>query len=460
MKFNRIISKILLETLQHPTTFGKSSYTQDPEESLATLQKAYDFLKNYDMAKYNHKLPIGQNKEDRNIIDAVESITVIMRDSKLNTYRLGNKNVNREQLAKDVIRLASRFGQTDFTAAPKNHELLAAMGPIETRKKVNTKKGCYMVTTAGNSDLDGNPIQIGTALKGSDYRLSTFVDSKSIKNYGGIPKLHECYLELFNIVGLRWQPYRRSSKGAERLRGVEDMKEEPIYWWGENCLPYRSLITTLNGIVRKVPRPGDEDNQDPKGGIQWTTDRIAGLEKPRPFSIIGDQKLAGAVHGEPVEGVFNYGKSLAEIKNKMESSDFDPIRKEHDEIQDLKKRAKDGDEDALQILDDALERHKKYEQLVESGNSKEIIRIYKERASKYFSVYNDPNKFKINARRPPLVEETKPDDAWPYFHIFQKNPANKKYKLVPTNAQRKYEFLYPRNIGEIANIFYKDKTEE
>jgi hypothetical protein len=456
MKFDRLVKKILLEDLYHHDTFGDSSYIKNPEEALKTLNVAYKFLKNYNAANYDHT--ISDNPENEKICNAVEVVTVIIKDSNLDTYIIDGKNMDQTTLAKNVIKLASRFGQTEFpqpTAEEdeENARRKAALGGIETRRKSKTIKGPYIVGAGNYPDLEGNAIPNGTQLSGSDYRLCIFAKSgPQLRSHGGIAKIQECYKYLFSIVGLRYQPYNKADEAAERLQDFNNLQYETLYWWGENSLPFRSLITVSDGHVKSVPVPGAEENV---GLIQFTSDKVGGHKKARPLSQIGDRRLVGAPHGDVIEGV-RVGDPIGEVKQKMESADFEPIRKEKKEVDDLWKAAKEGNAGAKQKLKDALERHKSYLKLIQDGNWKEIKKIYDDRANNYWKVYNDPEKFPGNQRRPPLVDETSMVDAWPFYHIFEDKENGKFGKPLPVSAKTKYEFLYPKNIKEIAQLFYKD----
>lgn len=457
MKFDRIVKKILLEDLYHNDTFGISSYSKEPEEALNTLNKAYEFLKDYNVANYNHSIPIEKNPENKNIINAVEAITIIIRDSNLNTFNIGGENVDKVTLTKNVIELASRFGQTIFPEQDEDDEekrrIKASLAGIETKRKSKRDKSPYIVQTGDYPDINGDPIPAGTELSGSDYRLCIFAKSgPQLRQHGGIPKIQECYKYLFPIVGVRYQPYNKADEAAKNLEDFSNLEYETLYWWGENSLPYRSLITVSNGHVRSVPTPEQEEKV---GLIQFTSDKVAGHKKARPFSQIGDRLLVGAPHGDVIEGV-RVGDPIEEVKEKMESADFEPIRREKKEIDESWEKAKKGDRQAKQRFKDALENHKKYLELIKNGNWKEIEKIYEERIKHYWAAYNDPEKYPGNQRRPPLVQETSVQDGWPFFHIFEDLGNGKFGKPQPVSAKVKYEFLYPKNVKEIAQKFYKD----
>lgn len=458
MKFDRLINKLLLERLQKYSKFGISSYVKDPEQALKTLDIAYKFLKDYNLNDYNYKIsPQKNTNQNAPIIDAIQAITVIIIDSNLDTYRVDGANMDRNTLIKNVIKLASRFGQTEFGTTAEQDEEKArtkrALGKIDSKKSFNNERYPYPVDGGNYPDMDGNPIPDGELLSGTDYRLYIFAKSGiQVRLHGGIDKIQECYKELFPIIGIRYQPYGKGDKAAKNLEDFGNLQYETLYWWGENSLPYRSLITVSDGFVRSVPVPGQ--TQPKVGLIQFTSDKVAGRKKARPFSQIGDNVLVGAPHGDVIEGVRN-GDPIDQVKAKMESMDFDPIRKEKKEVDELWQAAKNGNAEAKQRFKDALERHKEYQKLVEEGNSQEIIKIYENRIKHYWKVYNDPEKYPNNQKRPPLNQETSIQDAWPFFHIFKK--VNGKYgKPLPCDAKTKYEFLYPKELKEIEKKFYKD----
>lgn len=462
MKFDRVVKKILLEDLYHNDTYGNSSYIKEPEESLKTLDKAYKFLKNYDVSKYNHNISpqdnIAQNKP---IIDAVEAITIVMRDSGLDNFRVDGKNMDKVSLAKNVIKLASRFGQNNFATTAEQNEkkeklkaLFKGENKIESKRKYNNERMPYVVIGGNYPDLDGNPIPNGTKLSGTDYRLYIFARSGvQVRLHGGIEKIQECFKYLFTVVNLRYQPYNKADEAAKKLEDFQNLQYETLYWWGENSLPFRSLITVQDGHVRSVPVPGQ--NEPKVGLLQFTSDKVGGHKKARPMSQVGYRTYVGSPDGEVIEGV-RVGDPIGEVKEKMESQDFPPIAKENKEVNELWDAAKNGDANAKQKLKDAVERHKNYLKLIVDGNWKEIKRIYDERAKNYWEVYNDPKKYPGNQRRGELTEETSMPDGWPFFHIFEDKGNGKFGKPLPVNAKTKYESLYPKNIKEIAQLFYKD----
>jgi hypothetical protein len=465
MKFDKIVRTILLERLYHNDTFGKSSYIKEPEQALLALDKAYDYLKKYDVARYNHSLSPSSNPENNKLGDALTTITLVIKDSNLNTYTINKKNVSKETLIKSVLKLSSQFGQTEFETEKNQHaankknlvdsDLYKSLQKDSQRgrgKNAISEKGPYIVSGANYPDMDGNNIPDGEQLSGSDYRLSIFVKSGvQLAKHGGIPIFNECYKTLFPMIGLRFQPYNKADAAAKNLEEFQNVEYVTLYWWGENSLPFRSLITVSDGFVRSVPTP----NQEVKVGlIQFTSDQVAGHKKARPLSQIGHLTVAGAAHGDVIEGV-RVGDPIGEVKDKMESEDFAPILKEKNEINELLQKGKDGDLDARKKINDAFERQKAYQQLIADGKWQEIKKIYDDRINQYWSIYNDPERFQNNARRPNLTEETSAVNGWPFFHVFKKQP-NGKFKPVPASAKDKYELLYPKNIKEIEKLFYKD----
>jgi len=467
MKFDKIVRTILLEArLGYPETFGNSSYKKDPEQALLSLNKAYDFLKKFDVAGYNHSLP--NSPQDGKLGDALLTITKVIEDSNLDTYNVDRRNVNKNDLIKSTIKLASQFGQTEFQTEKNEHAQrkrsveyteFAREMKKEGGKRKNTinEKGPYIVQPEDGEqhDIDGNIIPVNEPLSGTDYRLSIFRKTgPQIRMAGGLATFHYCYEILLPMIGVRFQPAHKGAESVKHLPEFQNIEYETLYWWGENSLPFRSLITVSDGFVKSVPTPG---NTPRSGLIQFNTDQKGSVRKARPFCQIGKLVTTGVAHGDAIQGV-HVGDPIDEVKTKMESGDFDPIVKELNEIKELRREAAAGDAAAKKRIVDAYARQKAYSKLIADGNWQEIKKIYDKRANHYWSVYNDPEKYKEHSRRGLLTDETSDPEGWPFFHLFKQQPRG-GYKPVPVQAKEKYEFLYPKNIEEIKTLFYKDKVD-
>jgi hypothetical protein len=434
MKFDKIVKKIILEvTGQTVYPDRNATYKLNPENALAKLADAYDFLKNNAPDTY-----------DSNVGNAAMQIALTVRDSNLNSYQVkdgtSTKTIAKSSLLKDVLTFCSNYGNRTFEVGPK----LVIPGMEKSGKREKAPRGPYTVPPAKNEipllrDKDGDSIPAGTQLAGSDYRLSMYNNTEEIKRHGGIEKLHHVYREIFPILGIRYQEFNRAGREA-RIEGqaagepAMDIQSIPVYWWGENFLPYRTVLKVRDGKVLKVEKMNEPLTK--AAGINWRTDRFGKQEKPRPLVSVGSYK--GAYDGD-----MQYGKTVDEVRRAIQFSDFEPVKKEAEEISNLFKSTK-TDPEAKVKLRDLIRRQEAYNAL----SPEEKKNLYTKRIKQYNTAYaiHPPNTI-----RPEITE--RPEDAYPYFTIFHKD-SNGKYKFKAASAEQKFKQLYPES--ELPE-FYTDK---
>lgn len=457
MKFDRIVTKIILEVKgETPYPDIKATYTKNPELALSKLKDSYQFLKDYPHDDYN---PINTT-ENKKIGNAAMHIALTVRDSNLDTYKVSdNKTLSKKDLLKNVLIFCQQFGDHVFAPRPK-----IIIKDLETSgKKESIEPGPYPVPPAtegkgllkdmygetiepgmvrlenGNiiippRDDDGNvkipqgAQKVGTWLSGSDYRLSMYNSTEEIRRHGGITLLHHVYREIFPMLGLRYQEGNRAGREA-RIEGQEEgeaalpIQSFPVYWWGENYLPYRTALKVRNNKVVRVERMNTR-NQN-AGGINWRTDQFEKVVKPRPLVTVGGYE-------GPYSGDMQYDKTIDEVRRAIQYSDYDVIRKETADISQLFKDAK-TDQAAKIKLRELILKQEQYQAL----SPEEKRSIYIKRIKQYNSAYNE---YAAHTIRPEITE--RPEDAYPYFTSFYKNEKG-IYKFKAMSAKEKFEELYP-----------------
>jgi hypothetical protein len=446
MKFDKIAKKILLEVVgQTAYPDRKATYSLNPENALAKLASSYDFLKNYRQSKYKW----NNHEENQKISNAAMQIALTVRDSNLNQYVVkdGDRNVtmSKTDLLKSILTLCQNFGRHDF--AQQQRLIIPGIETSGKRDETYTA-GPYHVPnpTADRpllNDMSGHPIPAGTGLVGSDYRLSMYNDTKEIKRHGGVVGLHYVYREIFPMLGIRYQEYRRSGRAARiegQAQGEEaaDIQSFPVYWWGENFLPYRTVLKVRNGKVIRVERYNERHTQE--AGINWKTDRVGGSEKPRPLVTVGQYR-------GPYGGDMQYGKTVDEVRRAIQFSDFEPIKREIADISELFKEAKKSKtSEAATKLRDIIRKQEAYNAL--SGPEK--LELYKKRKQEYSNAYDS---FRIHTIRPEI--EQRPEDAYPFFTTFYRDSSG-KYKFRASSAEQKFKELYP--IDQVPEL-YQDRKK-
>ena len=459
MKFDRIVRKIILE-VKGRTTYpdSKATYIKNPELALSKLKDAYQYLRDYPHDSYNS----NNTSENKRIGNAAMQIALTVRDSNLDTYQVGDdRSLPKKDLLKNVLTFCQGFGDHEFAERPR----MTIAGLETSGKRENIKPGPYPVPAAREDrgllkDVNGETIQpgmvrldngnivspsrddegnikiprgatkVGTWLSGADYRLSMYNSTEEIRRHGGIELLHHVYREIFPMLGLRYQEGNRAGREA-RIEGQEEGQAAlpigsfPVYWWGENFLPYRTSLKVRNERVVRVERMNNR-NQN-VGGINWRTDQFEKVVKPRPLVTVGGYE-------GPYSGDMQYDKTIDEVRRAIQFSDYDVIRKETADISKLFKDAKTSQEAKVKLRDLIL-RQEQYKAL----SPEEKRSLYIRRIKQYSGAYN---AYPAHTIRPEITE--RPEDAYPYFTIIYKD-ENGKYKFKASSAKDKFEELYPQS---------------
>jgi hypothetical protein len=399
MKFDYMINKILLAEGANLATGrpeGVKPYEYYPEEALRKLSEAYAFLT-------THK---ASPEETRKAMNYLNIVRYIIQKANNDTFTVGDEELSKRDLIKDAILGASRFGNKE---GGKNGKF--AVPPVER-------------LDAPQHDIDGNVIPASTAtdrsdrLSGTDYRLSIFLKSQDVRKYGGDSAMHEIYKVLFPYVGLKYQvTTRREEEAPEGDRIVE------VYWWGENFLPYRTVLKiNAQGLLAKHKKIiKDPYRDEDAGAVLWRTDHLFGMIKARPLSLLGPE---GSYEGNIIKN-----KTGEEILQILRRQNFDKITAE------IRKNLTLSDEEKQQLF--------QKQQAYEQRNDK--VEIYKAMMADYETKriatsrgsamnYNMPQEFK--------------DVYEPFFTLFRE--TNGRIMPIGATAKQKFEQLFPREeFGEL-----------
>jgi hypothetical protein len=453
MKFDKFFKKLLMEAEAYtpwPDEYATSK--KNPERAFQKLAECYDFLKNYPHANYDY----NNHTENNKIAAAAMHIALMVRETNFNEYTVKDngtdRRISKTNLLKSVLTLCQHFGKTEFSdVAPTREEierkeqLKRALGFTGKSKilKDPTKRP-YPVPPAEEgrpalTDMNGRIIppgttnangqKVGTWLSGTDYRLSMYNDAEEVRKHGGISAFHHVYREIFPMLGIRYQEHGRAGRLA-RIEGqgvgeaATDIQSIPVYWWGENYLPYRTVLKVRDGKVVRVERYNRNYNK--VAGINWRTDQFSKVQKPRPLVTVGAHE--GAYGGD-----MHYGKTIEEVRRAIQFANFDPIRKEVEEISELWKKRK-KDKQAAHKLRDYIRNQINYD----AKTPEEKRAIYLERITEF----NEKRKYAL--------------DAKPFFVIFETNPDGTIKKWKAASAEQKFKHLYP--INEVPDL-YQDRKK-
>jgi hypothetical protein len=400
MRFNKIVKSLLVinegyKGIPLDSNGKKINYASRPQEALQALSDKYSYLKLFNHADYDSADVMSEISLNGKLSDAAYTIFFVAKASNLDEFSVRNGNrqtkLNKTDLLKNVLKFLQGFGD-------KN------------------KPPFVVPEDAGLArDADGNVIAAGTELHGSDYRLSIYQDSEDIRKYGGVQSLHHVYKEIFPLLGIRYQPYRR----RETRTREEDTQNFPVFYWGEDYLPYRTVLKpNAEGKLVSVDRLVQKEISK-RGAAFWATDQMFGIPKAKPMAYAYAPKTA-------YEGNVFENKTAEEVKQDLKKADFEPIVKEASELDDFSPK---------QIL--ALGKNQdKYN----SYTAEQKIEIFKQQNKNF----NQAKQASKEAARQGEDKKIKydPKITFPYFSIFKKSKSGKIIR-VAASPEAKFKQLYP-----------------
>jgi len=230
--------------------------------------------------------------------------------------------------------------------------------------------------------------------------------------------MHEIYKVLFPYVGLQYQvTTRREEAPPEGENSVE------VYWWGENFLPYRTVLKiNAQGMLAKhkkvIKNPYEDEDA---GAVLWRTDHLFGMRKARPMSLLGPE---GSYDGNIIKN-----KTGEEIIQILRRQNFDKITAEVRGILGLNDQQKR----------ELFERQQAYNQRTDK------VELYKRVMAEYEAQRQSSGRGRaVNFH---VLEELK-DIYEPFFVLFREN--NGRISGMGATPKQKFEQLFPREeFGEI-----------
>jgi hypothetical protein len=403
MRFDRIVRSILNEGVR----LGQEglNYRAKPEAALKALSDSYNALREYNSQGFGQLEPLARIGEMSKIMKALNTIRYVVTTSNLPEYKIhtkdGETTLSKEALVKNAIKLCANFGDKSKPAFTV---------PVET------------------NDIDGHPIEVGTKINGSDYRLSLYQDTEDIRKYGGDGGLHQIYKELFPIVGLKHQVFRRREERPDDTEEGEGQRNHVIYYWGENYLPYRTVVkVNKEGKLVAATRLVANEPNPKQGAAFWKTDRMFKQDKATPLSLIGNQ---GAYDGTILDD-----KTPAEAMQILQRNDFEQIAKEAQEVIALPEEQK-------------LALYKK-QQAYNALPPEQKRDIYIKQNDPYLQAKDQRGRRRYSLNYQPQIK-----DGYPHFLILSKKPDG-RIKVSATSAKQKFQQLYPE--GEFQRELYSNR---
>lgn len=412
MKFDNLVKQMLSEGV-HLGNPPEAKKIRTPDDAQPFVVDAFRQLMNYDYGQYQDFSEFQKISENTKLGKLMNLIRYVFEQFPRDTYMVGTEQYSKADIIRDILLKTVHLGVKDKKWSAKTLDR-DGDDPVTVRHYNVGDLAYFPVDALSQSvnDVNGNAIDRNERLSGADYRLSIILDTEQIKLYGGVEIFHQLYKSFFPMVGLRLQPYRRTSEDREE----GDERNIIIYWWGENYLPYRTALKVNNeGKIVKVGRIIDRELRNDVGAAFWRTDQQFKQRKARPLSLIGPQ---GAYDGNIVKD-----KTPEELSEIMESNNFDSVIEETQNLSDL-------DEPTLEQL---YQKQQNYVGL----SPEEKMNVYKQQ----FEEYKKAWQARGTSRRPLRFQVG--EVGFPYFNNIQENDG--EYIPVLLTAEDKFKWLYPEN---------------
>ena len=405
LKFDHIANQLLVNEGVRLGIPKNLNFEKRPEQALSTLSDSYREIMNINVGRYNNADAFGLIALNKEIGEELNVVLYVLKKSNVDNYNVNDGQrdlqLSKEDLVKNVINKLQQLHAKDKPKFPVPSDATNESGePVH--------------------DAFGNTIPRGTELNSGDYRLSMFQNTREVKKWGGVELWHHMFKELLSMLGLQYQVYRRreESKNVTADEGEDAITNHVIYYWGENYLPYRTVlkVNKEGKIVRH--RRLIEKEVDPKAGSAfWKTDRMFNkYEKADPIAVIGPKGS--------YDGTILYEKTPEEIKNILQKNDFPVIINEVRSI--------------LNMSDDDKRRLYERQQALFAMSPQEKVEKYFE----LMEVYEGSLRLRGRKRQP--LDYTAPEDwFYPFFTVIVEN--NGRYMARGVSAEKKFKLLWPES---------------
>jgi len=404
MKFDYLINRLLNEGV-HLGIPKNLNYAKRPDQALTALSDAYRAIWNINVRDYNNTEGFSLINKNSEISDELNVIRYVLEKSDHTNFNVNDGGHTVQYSKQDLVK----------NVLIKLQQLQRKDKPTFVLKKDATNESGQPVT-----DAFGNTIPKNTKINSGDYRLSMFQNTQEVKKYGGVEYWHHIFKILLKMVGLQYQvsSRREESEHAATETGDEAVTSHVIYYWGENFLPYRTVLkVNKDGKIVRHRRLLERDVDPKKGSAFWKTDRMfSRYEKADPIAVIGDKGS--------YDGTILHDKTPEEIKNILQKSDFPVII---DEVRKI-----------LKYDNSQKERLYQKQQAFLALPAEEKIKKYFELMDVYEGALS------ARGRRRTSLNYVAPEDAfYPFFTIISEKDG--RYIARGVSAEKKFKMLWPES---------------